>query len=113
LFPSIFPPPEIETLTVIRLSVPELLRRTLAMPDGREAKRLEQPHLRCYQSIFGEFQLPRAVYGTREGQEIEFAHGRPDDSGRMLRFQHLVERRPVNFHLVSLRHAQPVVSVRH
>jgi len=45
---------------------------TLTMPDGREVARLEQPHLRCYQSIFGEFQLPRAVYGTREGQEIEF-----------------------------------------
>lgn len=42
------------------------------MPDGHEAMRLEQPHLRCYQSIFGEFQLLRAVYGTREGQEIEF-----------------------------------------
>ncbi len=48
------------------------LGETLTMPHGHEVKRLEQPHLRCYQSIFGEFQLQRAVYGTREGQEIEF-----------------------------------------
>jgi hypothetical protein len=47
------------------------LGETLTMPDGHEVKRLEQPHLRCYQSIFGAFQLQRAVYGTREGQEIE------------------------------------------
>jgi hypothetical protein len=48
------------------------LGETLTMPDGHEVKRLEEPHPRCYQSIFGEFQLPRAAYGTREGQEIEF-----------------------------------------
>ena len=47
------------------------LGETLTMPDGHHVKRLEQPHLRCYQSIFGEFPLQRAVYGTREGQEIE------------------------------------------
>ena len=44
----------------------------VAMPDGHEVKRLEERHLRCYQSIFGEFQLPRAVYGSREGQKIEY-----------------------------------------
>jgi hypothetical protein len=48
------------------------LGETLTMSDGREVKRLEQSHLRCYQSIFGEFQLLRAVYGTRERQNIEF-----------------------------------------
>ena len=48
------------------------LGETLTMPDGREVKRLEQPHTRCYQSIFGEFQLQRIVYGTREGQVVEF-----------------------------------------
>ena len=48
------------------------LGTTLTMTNGHEVKRLERPHLRCYQSIFGEFQLQRAVYGTREGQEIEF-----------------------------------------
>lgn len=48
------------------------LGETLTMPEGRELKRLEELHTRGYQSIFGEFQLPRAVYGTREGQIIEF-----------------------------------------
>lgn len=41
------------------------LGETLTMPNGHEVKRLEQPHLRCYQSIFGEFPLQRAVYGVR------------------------------------------------
>lgn len=49
------------------------LGETLTMPDGREVKRLEEPHPRCYRSIFGEFPLQRAVYGTREGQVIELA----------------------------------------
>jgi len=44
----------------------------VTMPDGHEVRRLEERHLRCYQSIFGEFPLPRAVYGSREGQEIEY-----------------------------------------
>jgi len=48
------------------------LGETLTMPDGRDVKRLEELHPRGYQSIFGEFQLQRAVYGTREGQIIEF-----------------------------------------
>jgi hypothetical protein len=48
------------------------LGQTLTMPDGRELKRLEEPHPCSYQSIFGEFELERAVYGTREGQAIEF-----------------------------------------
>jgi hypothetical protein len=48
------------------------LGETLTMPGGHEVTRLEQPHTRCYQSIFGDFQLQRTVYGTREGQEIEF-----------------------------------------
>jgi hypothetical protein len=44
----------------------------VTMPTGHEVKRLEERHLRCYQSIFGEFELPRAVYGSREGQKIEY-----------------------------------------
>jgi PAS domain-containing protein len=44
---------------------------TFTMPDGSELTRLEDLHLRCYQSIFGDFQLERTVYGTREGQKIE------------------------------------------
>lgn len=44
----------------------------LAMPGGHEVKRLGERHVRCYQSIFGEFELSRAVYGSREGQKIEY-----------------------------------------
>jgi hypothetical protein len=35
-------------------------------------KRLEEAHRREYQSIFGEFELVREVYGSREGQKIEY-----------------------------------------
>jgi hypothetical protein len=48
------------------------LGETWAMPDEHEVKRLEALHPRGYQSIFGEFQILRTVYGTREGQKIEF-----------------------------------------
>ncbi len=42
------------------------------LPNGRTVRRLEQPHVRPYQSIFGSFELSRMVYGTREGQKIEW-----------------------------------------
>jgi hypothetical protein len=42
------------------------------LPDGRRLQRLEQEHRRRYRSIFGEFELARVVYGSREGQKIEF-----------------------------------------
>ena len=42
------------------------------MPDGRVLNRLDQLHARPYQSIFGRYELNRVVYGTREGQKIEF-----------------------------------------
>jgi hypothetical protein len=45
---------------------------TLTLPDGRAVQRLEQLHTRRYVSIFGAFQLERAVYGSREGQALEF-----------------------------------------
>src|SRR5688572_18966462 len=45
---------------------------TIALPDGRCCHRLEQTHTRRYRSIFGDFTLQRTVYGTREGQKIEF-----------------------------------------
>ena len=48
------------------------LGETFTMPDGSRLKRLEQLHSRSYQSIFGAFKLDRVVYGTREGQKIEF-----------------------------------------
>jgi hypothetical protein len=44
---------------------------TFTMPDGSELRRLENTHPRLYQSIFGEFQLERTVYGSWEGQKIE------------------------------------------
>ncbi len=45
---------------------------TFTMPEGRVLKRLEQLHAQPYQSIFGPYELNRAVYGTREGQTIEW-----------------------------------------
>ncbi len=45
----------------------------LKLDEGRELKRLEAEHTRLYQSIFGHFELPRCVYGSREGQRIESA----------------------------------------
>lgn len=43
----------------------------VTLADGRQVKRLEQRHQRAYLSVFGEFELSRVVYGTREGQKIE------------------------------------------
>jgi len=45
---------------------------TVEMPDGRELRRLSEPHRRTYLSIFGPFTISRYVYGSREGQRIEF-----------------------------------------
>jgi hypothetical protein len=44
----------------------------VVLPDGREVDRLANVHKRRYVSIFGTFELSRAVYGSREGQKIEF-----------------------------------------
>lgn len=45
---------------------------TITLPDGSILHRLPEPHARRYVSIFGEFVLQRTVYGSREGQKIEF-----------------------------------------
>jgi hypothetical protein len=45
---------------------------TVVLPDGRNLKRFEQPRRRPYQTVFGRFHLVRAVYGSREGQKIDF-----------------------------------------
>src|SRR5207244_12548196 len=45
---------------------------TVTLPDGREVQRLEELHVRRYVSIFGPFALERTVYGSREGQALEF-----------------------------------------
>lgn len=44
---------------------------TATLGDGRTLRRLSELHHRPYQSPFGDFDLKRFVYGTREGQEIE------------------------------------------
>jgi hypothetical protein len=48
------------------------LGETVTLPEGQSWQRLEQWHGRRYVSIFGEFKLERTVYGSREGQKIEF-----------------------------------------
>jgi hypothetical protein len=45
---------------------------TVSLPDGREVRRLEELHSRQYVSIFGAYALARTVYGSREGQALEF-----------------------------------------
>jgi hypothetical protein len=40
--------------------------------DERTLRKLEEPHDKRYLSIFGELIIPRYVYGTREGQVIEW-----------------------------------------
>ena len=39
--------------------------------DGRVLRRLEEPHVRRYVSVFGPIQIARYVYGTRETQKHE------------------------------------------
>jgi hypothetical protein len=48
------------------------LGEAVSLPNGQEVRRLEQPHARRYVSVFGVFQLERTVYGSREGQALEF-----------------------------------------
>jgi hypothetical protein len=45
---------------------------TVTLPGGELCQRLAELHPRRYVSIFGEFHLERVVYGSREGQKIEF-----------------------------------------
>jgi hypothetical protein len=44
---------------------------TVTLPSGEVCQRLRELHARRYVSIFGEFELQRVVYGSREGQKIE------------------------------------------
>lgn len=48
------------------------LGETITLPNGEECRRLPELHPRRYVSIFGVFQLQRAVYGSREGQQLDF-----------------------------------------
>jgi hypothetical protein len=45
---------------------------TVTLPDGQDRERLPELHTRRYVSIFGAFTLTRTVYGSREGQKLEF-----------------------------------------
>jgi hypothetical protein len=45
---------------------------TVTVAEGQVVRRLPEHHRRPYQSVFGSFELDRVVYGTREGQPIEF-----------------------------------------
>jgi hypothetical protein len=48
------------------------LGETVTLPDGQQADRLAKLHERRYVSLFGPFTLARTVYGSREGQALEF-----------------------------------------
>ena len=45
---------------------------TVTLPDGRVVQRLPELHPCRYVAIFGAFELSRTVYGSREGQKIDF-----------------------------------------
>ena len=44
----------------------------VCLQDGRTVRRFSHRHRREYQSVFGSFELYRVVYGSREGQKIEY-----------------------------------------
>jgi hypothetical protein len=45
---------------------------TVTLPNGRTCQRLQEPHRRRLVTVFGAYLLERTVYGSREGQKIEF-----------------------------------------
>jgi len=47
------------------------LGESAPLDDGRTVHRLPDPHPRRLLTVFGEFELSRHVYGSREGQKIE------------------------------------------
>lgn len=46
--------------------------QSVSLDDGRDVNRLPTLHVKPYLSIFGPFEICRTVYGTREGQKIEY-----------------------------------------
>jgi hypothetical protein len=46
--------------------------QSVGLDDGREVNRLPTLHVKPYLSIFGPFEISRYVYGSREGQKIEY-----------------------------------------
>jgi hypothetical protein len=57
---------------LFRLVGPGDVGEGVVLPDGQAVRRLDTPHPRVYQSVFGRFELERVVYGTREGQKIAY-----------------------------------------
>lgn len=43
---------------------------TIELETGEVVRRLPSLHARAYQSVFGEFEIARSVYGSRAGQKI-------------------------------------------
>lgn len=43
----------------------------VTLPDGEQVKRLEERRIKMYLTVFGEFEISRVVYGSREGQKIQ------------------------------------------
>ena len=39
------------------------------MPDGKMLKRMPEPHVKQYLSVFGEIPVKRTVYAVRQGQK--------------------------------------------
>ncbi len=53
----------------------------MELPEVGRLNRLDGIHRKAYQSVFGEYALDRVVYGSREGQKIEYV---PLDEQRQL-----------------------------
>ncbi len=45
---------------------------SVILPDGQSVKRLKCKKTKKYLTIFGQFEIQRVVYGTREGQKIQY-----------------------------------------
>src|SRR6266704_2599606 len=60
------------SLNDLKASVERAAREGIAAHEGQAVRRLDTPHPRVYQSVFGRFELERVVYGTREGQKIAY-----------------------------------------
>ena len=57
----------------LKLVGPGDLGEEVALEEGRTVKRWPEQHARRLLTVFGEFSIPRWVYGTRPGQKIELA----------------------------------------
>ena len=44
----------------------------VTVANDKLLNRLEHRHIKRYLTVFGEYEIPRVVYGTREGQKIQY-----------------------------------------